>query len=149
MGGNARLTLSASRTMVGVDFAVAFAAASTKFSSPPSSENSSYIDDHDAAVTTARAAGERVRRPQGQGDAARAGRAWVTRRFLVGSSVPPEFSHALSVAFSCVEGGEGLAGGAGEGGELGGEEGGEIEGRGAGLVASELPLPEERPDHAR
>lgn len=76
----------------------------------------------------------------------------MTRRFLVGSSVPPEFSHALSVAFNCPEdGGDALAGGEGVGGQrrgVGGS-GGAVEGCGERLVASELPLPEERPDHAR
>ncbi|CAM9906431.1 unnamed protein product, partial [Ectocarpus sp. 8 AP-2014] len=133
-GGNARLTLSASGTVAEVDYAVAL--------------------------------------PPGPGAAA-GGRVWVTRRFLVGGSaaapfddVPPEFSHALSVAVresrsaaaaaaaaAAVETGRNSGGGGdvslGRVGPAAAAEG-TVRSKGGerGLVAVELPRPEERPDHA-
>ncbi|CAN0190549.1 unnamed protein product [Ectocarpus sp. 6 AP-2014] len=130
-GGNARLALSASGTVAEVDYAVAL--------------------------------------PPGPG-AAGGGRVWVTRRFLVGGSaappfddVPPEFSHALSVAVresrsaaaaAAVETGRNSGGGGdvslGRVGPAAAAAGGTVSSKGGerGLVAVELPRPEERPDHA-
>ncbi|CAN0563583.1 unnamed protein product, partial [Ectocarpus sp. 12 AP-2014] len=137
-GGNARLTLSASGTVAEADYAVAL---------PPGP----FVERTGARV-------------------------WVTRRFLVGRSaapsfddVPPEFSHALSVAVresrsaaataaARVETGGNSGGGGGDFslGRVGpaaaavAAAGGAVSRKGGegGLVAVELPRPEERPDHA-
>ncbi|CAM9985139.1 unnamed protein product [Ectocarpus sp. 13 AM-2016] len=153
-GGNARLTLSASGTVAEVDYAVAL---------PPGP----------GAATTAAPGG-----PMPPAAAATAARVWVTRRFLVGGSaappfddVPPEFSYALSVAVrqsrsaaaaatatAAVETGRD-SGGGGDDFSLGrvgpaaasvAAAGGTVSRKGGerGLVAVELPRPEERPDHA-
>ncbi|CAB1117199.1 unnamed protein product [Ectocarpus sp. CCAP 1310/34] len=127
-----------------------------------------------------RVAANRSSRVDGEGFGGGGGggsrRVWVTRRFLVGRSaappfddVPPEFSHALSVAVresqsaaataaAAVETGRNSVGGGGDFslGRVGpaaaavAAAGGTVSRKGGegGLVAVELPLPEERPDHA-
>lgn len=124
-----------------------------------------------------RVAANRSSRVDGEGFATGGGgggRVWVTRRFLVGRSaaapfddVPPEFSHPLSVAVresrsaagaaAAVETGRNSGGGDVSLGRVGpaaaavAAAGGTVSRKGGegGLVAVELPRPEERPDHAR
>lgn len=151
-GGNARLTLSASGTVAEVEYAVAL---------PPGPG---------AAEGRVAAANRSSRVDGGEGSAARSGgRVWVTRRFLVVGppfdDVPPEFSHALSVAVresqsaaaAALETGRSSSSSGGRGFSLrrvgpgAAAAGGTVsrKGGGGGLVAVELPRPEERPDHAR
>ncbi|CAM9972664.1 unnamed protein product, partial [Ectocarpus fasciculatus] len=148
--GNARLTLSASGTVAEVDYAVAL---------PPGPGAAPPAPDPAWPTPPAAAA------------AAAAAAVWVTRRFLaVGSAppfddVPPEFSHALSLAVGALRCDAPAAvetGSSSRSGRSGGESalgrvgpaaaaaGGTVSGEGGegGLVAVELPRPEERPDHA-
>lgn len=146
-GGNARLTLSPSRTVAEVDYAVA------------------VPGDAGAVVTTFPVSEEEnVRGERGSGAArdvaaatAGSGRAWVNRRFLVDSSsssaaaaaaaVPTEFAHAIGVALQVSSFSVG-AGGSAVCSEGFGSRGGHVEG-GDGVVPCELPQPEARPDSAR
>ena len=148
VGGNARLTLSASRTVAEVDYAVAI----PDFGGAPADTAGGGGgvlggESLQAAANSPRSAHKD-----------HASRVWVTRQFLVGSGssgVPPEFSHALAVALrapsqppaagavgdrGCVIRPPAFADGAGGGGGGGG---------GRGFVASELPRPESRPDDPR
>lgn len=148
--GNARLILSASRTMVEVDYAATAAAAAIAIT-----EADSAIDPSRAAAGVGCGGGgrrevkrrERVARATIEGES----RVWVSRRFLAGScsSVPQEFAHALGVALtvslSLRSAGEGRGMGAAGFGRVCEAE----DWDGGGFVASELPRPEERPDHAR
>eukprot|EP00903_Cladosiphon_okamuranus_P015496 g14307.t1 len=142
VGGNARLTLSASRTIAEVDYAVAVPTGS---GGPADTGGKGRVVRSESA--------ERGNPGSAKNDD-RAGRAWVTRQFLVGSGpfdVPPEFSHALAVALRASSppaaadavGGRGDVEGAGVGAPV---EGMEVGGR-KGLVTSELPRPESRPEH--
>ncbi|CAM9353698.1 unnamed protein product, partial [Pylaiella littoralis] len=140
VGGNARLTLSASGTTAEVDYAVAIP-------DPPGSTPTAAAA---VAVSPIKI------------------RVWVTRRFFVGSApsdVPPEFSHALAVAVALGAPSSsspaardddaavlGAQGGGAEGVRVGASAGDEAVAGGGGregaLVTSELPWPEDRPDHA-
>lgn len=140
VGGNARLTLSASRTIAEVDYAVAV----------PTGSGAPADTGSDGEVLGFEPAG--AAKPRSANND-RAGRAWVTRQFLVGSGscdVPPEFSHALAVvlresSLPAADAVEGKGDAEGGGALVDGMEGG---GR-KGLVASELPRPESRPEHPR
>lgn len=191
--GNARLTLSSSRTMVEVDYA-ATAAATFAAATPATDADAAYDTPREMATRMMRrvreekeegeeeaeeegqgnhgfghhrsgGGGERKREARRGGREARAAtniggggsRVWVNRRFLAGSSfsVPPEFAHALGVAhtvsLSLGSAGEGRGVGVGVGVRAGvASLGGVGAARdGGGVVASELPRPEERPDHVR
>lgn len=156
LGGNARLTLSALRSLVEVDFATAALSSTT-----PGCISSSTAKDVNHDVGGSTTAGGRedgsclersarevhsLRRPRdgvdpGQHHSPR--RVWVTQRFLV-YSVPEAFAPAVGVALrvggSTVEGGLGGSNASdGAWKENIHEEGG---GRG-GFVSSPLPSPEE------
>lgn len=155
LGGNARLTLSPSRALAEVDYAVALPGpgdgghgAGEQVGGRGGSWRERGAAALEASTHPAAAAAE-----QGLFDAG--GRTWVTRQFLVGPAarrdgvdddVPPEFSHplALALAAAAAAGSVSEAHGAGEA-----PDGGVVEGTGSGVVLSELPRPEDRPEHAR
>lgn len=138
-GGNARLKLSASRTLCEVEFAAGV---------PPTRLLPGKQEDYDKEENDGKeesrywfeASSSDGRRSLGGGTGMAPCRAWVTREFLVGRSpTPPEFAHALRVALSasCSRVEDGL-GDCSEGGD-----------EDSGTVVSELPLPLKMPDRAR
>lgn len=155
-GGNARLTLSASGTVAEARYAVAIpgptphANASSGGSTTGTMAPAGPREWREAATSGAIPADL----TDGGGGGGTGGNEWVTRKFLVCASltsgVPPGFAHALEVArrasaSAAAFGGRGEAQGA-----VGAAVGRSVDGvGGGGLVASELPRPEDSPDHAR
>eukprot|EP00752_Nemacystus_decipiens_P011710 g10391.t1 len=139
VGGNARLTLSASRTVAEVDYAVAIPG-------PGGGRDTS------TGGVMGNLGGEPLEvvaslHPSARKD--RASRTWVSRQFLVGcSDTPREFSQALAAALrASLPPATDAIGGPGGLGGAGGSSSGTRRGGGKGFVASELPRPESRPDH--
>lgn len=177
LGGNARLVLSGLRSLVEVDFATPVVdecgndgAATTAAggrrepscfslnttSTQPTDYGGSRVSWEDLEGGERRegtADANRLRGGIGDKDRHLQRRVWVTQQFLV-SAVPPAFTHPLGVALRFVGHPPGLAEGRRAGGVLragGGRDnipGGNGDG-GRGSVSSELPLPEDMPDHPR
>lgn len=166
VGGNARLTLSASRTLAEVDYAVAIPSGSGGGGTAASSNDGRCCGKGGAVALGRDPAAEPTNRPPRTGLASRV---WITRQFLVGSrssDVPSEFSHALAAALraasSSPPAAADAAGWGGEGDDVVVDEGfvgasatgaGGWGGGGAGegefFVASELPRPQSRLNHPR
>lgn len=141
-GGNARLTLSASRTLCVVEFLADVPP--TRLLPGKQEDYDKEEEEDDGGEEESRywfeASSSDGRRKRGGGSGMTPCRAWVTREFLVGRSpAPPEFAHALRVALSAscsrVEEGQGDW-----------SEGGDED---SGTVVSELPVPLNMPDRAR
>lgn len=139
-GGNARLTLSASRMVAEVDYAIAVPSPGD----PADTGSGGVLGREQAEAANPRSTTEHPC----------SGREWVTRQFLVGpgsSAVPPEFSHPVAVALRASSpSAAGAVGRISDGNGVGTHASNRAGGGGRkGFVTSELPRPENRPDHPR